>query len=994
MEQLLAFDQSLYSALVAARNPLIAVVAIVVTYLNFQGLQWWLLGIVMWRTRGGRRGLWVTLTIFIGMVLAWATAETIKVMIRRPRPFLAIPDALPPIIPGPSSYSFPSGDTALAFGAAVAFGQCFPRYRPFALLLAFAVGLSRVFVGVHYPLDALGGAIVGIAWGLAAPPIVARVLRLYPWRAFVVPHTHWDREWYERFEGFRARLVPMVGALLDLLERDPRFRSFTFDGQTIPLEDHLAVRPADRPRIEALVRADRLLIGPWYVLADLLLVAGESLIRNFQEGLRVSGSFGRASRVAYVADPFGHPAQMPQLLRGFGYGSYVFARGVGDEGEELGSEFRWEAPSGDRVLASHQVAHYDNALPLVADGETPVDDVARRVRKMLPRIMDRTAPYAAGDALLFMVGTDHTSAFDKLPDAVDVIGQVAPRTRARIATLEEFVAALPAPRGVFVGEMVSGKYRPILRGVNSTRAWIKQDNAVCERLLLERCEPLDAFNGGTATETVRSLWRTLLENHPHDSICGCSIDAVHDIDMKPRFARVRSEGERIVNGLCATLGGVGGVPVVWSAVPWVRDAVVPINGRPTVVSCAPLGVTPAARGRTEGVSAPEVGVIVNERLRVEVAEDGSFTVIDRATETRSPRQNVLIDEGDRGDEYTYSYAGPTIGSKDIAGRRATRVEGDRALVTVELTLRLPPSLRDDRLARRPELVDNRVRFVVSLDAGAGHVDVSATVTNASRDHRLKAVFDTGLRTATHTAGAGFAWLERSNRIARKRGWVEPPTPERCFHDLVAVQDHGGSRGSGAGIAVGADGLREYSVLSDGSAIAVTLFRAVGWLSRGDLPERRGDAGPRIETPSAQCLGELTFRYCVVPLSRTVGIPEAARAIREFLSPAWLATGAGEERSFCFLDGDPSVTLSAIRARTRDRIVVRLANPGKDVARTTLRFARPVRASRPLDLREGDQALGNTGLDVVRTAAPLELRYGSAAATLEAFEIGTWEIELA
>lgn len=988
MDQLLSFDQHLYSAMVAARNPFIAVVAIAVTYLNFQGLVWWLLGVVLWRTRGGRRGLWVMLTIFSGMILAWASAETIKVIVRRPRPFLAIPDALPAIIPEPSSYSFPSGDTALAFGAAVAFGQCFPRFRPFALLLALAVGLSRIFVGVHYPLDALGGAIVGIAWGLAAPPIIAWVLRLFPWRAFVVPHTHWDREWHERLEGFRAKLVPMVGDLLDLLEREPRFRSFTFDGQTIPLEDHLAVRPGDRGRIEALVRADRLLIGPWYVLADLLLVAGESLVRNFQEGLRVAGSFGRASRVAYVADPFGHPAQMPQLLRGFGYDSYVFARGVGDEGEDLGSEFRWDAPSGDRVLASHQVAHYDNALGLVADRGKAVTDIPRRVRAILPRIMASTAPYASGDALLFMVGNDHTAAFAALPDAVDAIGRVAPRTRARIATLEDFVAALPAPRGVFVGEMVSGKYRPILRGVNSTRTWIKQENAACERLLLERCEPIDAFAGGTATETVRSLWRTLLENHPHDSICGCSIDAVHDLDMKPRFARVLTDGERVVNELCAKLSGVGGTQVVWSALPWVRDAVVPINGRLTVISCAPLGVTPAVRAGTEGVSAPEAGVIVNERLRVEVDEDGSFTVIDRATEVRSSRQNVLIDEGDRGDEYTYSYAGPTIGSKGLAGRRSTRVEGDRAIVSVELALRLPPSLRDDRLARRPELVDNRVRFVISVDAGASHVDVSATVTNASRDHRLKVVFDTGLRTPTHIAGAGFAWLERANRIPRKRGWVEPPTPERCFHDVVVV------RSGGSGIAVGADGLREYSVLSDGSAIAVTLFRAVGWLSRGDLPERRGDAGPRVETPSAQCLGEMTFRYCVVPLSETIGVAEAVRAIREFLSPAWLGTGAGEERSFCFLDGDPAMTLSAIRARTRDRIVVRIANPGKDVARTTLRFARPVRASRPLDLREGDLALGNTGLDVVRTAAPLELRYGSAAATLEAFEIGTWEIDFA
>ena len=155
-----------------------------------QSAEWWLLGIAMWRTRGGRRGLWVALTVFIGMVLAWASAESLKHVFQRERPFLAIPDALKPLIIEPGSYSFPSGDTALAFGAAVAFGQCFPRFRPFALLLAFAVGLSRVFVGVHYPLDALGGAIVGVVWGLLAPPIVAWVLRrlIFPLgRPYVVP---------------------------------------------------------------------------------------------------------------------------------------------------------------------------------------------------------------------------------------------------------------------------------------------------------------------------------------------------------------------------------------------------------------------------------------------------------------------------------------------------------------------------------------------------------------------------------------------------------------------------------------------------------------------------------------------------------------------------------------------------------------------------------------------------------------------------------------
>src|SRR5207237_8608960 len=130
--------------------------------------------------------------------------------------------------------------------------------------------------------------------------------------------TDWAGHCLPRSEAYPARLVPMISRLLDVLERDPEFRSFTFDGQTIPIQDHLEKRPEDRPRIEALVRADRLLIGPWHVLADLLLVSGESIVRNLQEGLRSAGELGRASRVAYVADPFGHPAQIPQILRGFG----------------------------------------------------------------------------------------------------------------------------------------------------------------------------------------------------------------------------------------------------------------------------------------------------------------------------------------------------------------------------------------------------------------------------------------------------------------------------------------------------------------------------------------------------------------------------------------------------------------------------------------------------------------------------------------------------
>lgn len=1017
LEALGRFDRQLYLAINTSRSEVTAVLALALVVANFNGLIWYFASYGVLRGRGlGRRGLWAALTVLVGMAMPWAAAELLKLVFQRPRPFLAIPDAPPRLQFDPPSYSFPSGDAALAMGAAVALGQMYPRLRAPAILIGAGIALARVAVGVHYPLDVAAGALVGAAGGLLAASAVTRIRRQVRWRAFVVPHTHWDREWYERFEGYRARLVPMVSKLLTLLERDPDFRSFTFDGQTIALEDHLAVRPEDRPRVEKLVREDRLLIGPWYVLADLLLVSGESLVRNFQEGLRVSGEFGRAMRVAYVADPFGHPAQMPQLLRAFGYTSYVFARGVGHEGEELGSEFRWESPSGDQVLASHQVAHYSNALPLVGPGDETPRALRRRVRRVLPRIVDRVSGYAAGNALLFMVGDDHSEPYERLPEALAAGRRVLPRLDARIASLEEFVAALPTPKGVLAGEMVAGRYRPILRGVNSTRVWIKQENARCERLLLERCEPLDALTGGGAGQELRSLWRTLLENHPHDSICGCSIDEVHDLDMAPRFARVQRDGAALADRLAIALAArdragppaVAGPPqddgasapsgvqgqgaLAFDPIPWPREAVVDVGGVPTRVRSSGLGLIALARADGPAPTASPEGVLENEHLRVEVAPDGSFTIADRSTGERTGRQNVLVDDGDRGDEYTYSYAGPTVRAAGLAGRLTAAVSGDRATATVEVPLELPAALRDDRLARLPETVHCPVTVSVSLDAGARRVDVQIRVANAARDHRLRAHCETGTRTLDHVAGAAFALLTRVNRIPPTRGWVEPPTETRCAHELVAVS------GATHGLAVGLDGLREYAVLDDGGTIAVTLFRSVGWLSRGDLPERRGHAGPALETPSAQLPGEVVSRYCVVPFGRDDGVAAAARTVREVLSPPVALTHAGAEpvhaQPHVRLDGDASVQLSALRAGPEGTLLVRLVNPGRDVATATLRFQRPIASARAVDLREGDVSLGNTGLEVIRTAAPLDLDAGGAVVTLAPYEVGSWLITLA
>ena len=989
------FDTQLYLAIAEQRNIVTSVIAVALTYLNWNGFFWWILAFLLLRSRGfNRRGFAATATVVFGMIDAWAIDELIKLVVRRPRPFEALanaPSALPApetVVAHPSSYSFPSGDAALAMGAAVAFAYVTPKYRVPILLLGISCALARVVVGVHYPFDVLGGMTVGIVSGLLAPQAIAVLRRRLRWHAFVIPHTHWDREWYERFEGYRARLLPMVSRLLDLLERDPDFRSFTFDGQTIAIQDYLEKRPEDVPRVQALTRSDRLLIGPWHVLADLLLVSGESIVRNLQEGLRSAGELGRAARVAYVADPFGHPAQLPQILRAFGYDTYVFARGMGDEGESVGSEFWWVSPSGDRVRAAHLVDHYSNALPLVGPPDEDPAALRRRVKAKTAGILDRLTPYANGDAILLMVGDDHVEAYARLPEAVRKMRQAFPNVDARISSLEEFAAAMPPLQHEVSGEIASGRYRPILRGVNSTRVWIKQENVACERLLLEWCEPLDALTGGTARDELRELWRTLLQNHPHDSICGCSIDAVHDVDMAPRFALVRERGDALAGRLLERLAGRGSSPMLWNPLPWARDVVVPIDERPTRVRTSGLGLSPATAAAGESqVRADGGSAIENGLLRVEVEADGSFFVVDTRSGERGARQNRLISEGDRGDEYTYSYAGPTVGSEGIPGTRATSVKGDRATVTVELVLRLPARLRDDRLARSPELVDCPVRVEISLDAGQTRVDVTLEVDNRASDHRLRVLCETGTRALTHQSGAAFALLERSNRFEVRKRWIEPPTSEACVHDFVAV------KGATKGLAVGVDGLREYSVLHDGGTIAITLLRAVGFLSRGDLPERKGHAGPELATPSAQCIGSRTYRYAVVPLDEQTDITRAARSISEWLLPPLVILGDGRSRCFVSFTEDAPLVLSALRAGPDGGLIVRIANPQREEVSGGLRFDRAIRDSRPVDMREGDLGLGNTGLDVIRTAAPLEVEGDVARVTLQPYEIGTWVVQL-
>jgi alpha-mannosidase len=182
----------------------------------------------------------------------------------------------------------------------------------------------------------------------------------------IVPHTHWDREWYAPFQRYRVQLVHLVDDLLDLLEADPSFTRFLLDGQTAVIDDYLAIRPDALDRLQALARDRRLQVGPWMILMDEFMVSGETIVRNLQHGLtrtaELDGSAEsdgtRAMLVGYLPDMFGHIAQMPQLLRLAGVVHAGVWRGV--PAAIVRTAFWWRAPDGSTVRAEYLYGSYSN----------------------------------------------------------------------------------------------------------------------------------------------------------------------------------------------------------------------------------------------------------------------------------------------------------------------------------------------------------------------------------------------------------------------------------------------------------------------------------------------------------------------------------------------------------------------------------------------------------------------------------------------------------
>ena len=756
-----------------------------------------------------------------------------------------------------------------------------------------------------------------------------------PPTVYVVTHTHWDREWYQPAVRFRQRLVAMID---ELLKASPDEPPFLLDGQSIILEDYLHVRPDARDALAHALRMGRIEAGPWYVLADELIPGGESLVRNLLAGRRVlAGLRGAPPPVLYSPDAFGHPASLPLLAREFGFQLAIVWRGYGGPDWPDGDTVRWAAPDDSTVVVHHLPPDgYEFGSSLPYDAEAARERWVGIAATLIAR--------ARLSAVLLLNGADHHARQDRLGEAVKALATVAAPAEVRHVGLGKAAddlarlardSELPKVRGEL---RRSFGYTWSLQGTFGVRAPLKRQAVRLERELIRDVEPWLALAwrrpGVPSIALEQAAWSTLLACHPHDTLCGCSIDAVahamaarleqggdeaaglrldalhvlvgHDPDETARRRELWNPAVVVRNRAPRPRGGVAeieiltferDVPVgpgsafveqpsapdetvsvdagrvgyqvlsessgydrieprrgypdqdlvrVRRAVAWVPA--VPAYG----ISALPLGAGDpgALEGTVRAGGDRETTWMENEHLRVAREAEGAITLTDLLSGRRMATLLSFEDVGDAGDTYTPSL----IGERSVVGasRSARLVHAGplRGEIAAQFHIEVP--VESSRAGRSERLTTIPVHAAITLDAGSPFVRVRISGVNTARDHRLRVVFATDVSAGPVWADAAFGPVRRVPVTTTGDTSRELPLPTEPLHRYVTVANES------LGATLFADGSTEYEVLADGS-IAVTLIRAVGELSRSDLPERPGHAGWPASTPDAQCLGRFEAR---------------------------------------------------------------------------------------------------------------------------------------
>ncbi|OAT71644.1 glycoside hydrolase family 38 C-terminal domain-containing protein [Parageobacillus thermoglucosidasius] len=721
-------------------------------------------------------------------------------------------------------------------------------------------------------------------------------------RVYVVPHSHWDREWYFSIEDSNILLSENLDHLLNVLERDESYTAYVFDGQSSIVEEYIKVRPENKERLQKLIQAKRLFVGPWYTQTDSLLVHKESVIRNLLYGTKIAKEMGHSMEIGYLPDIFGQNAYLPSIFRGFGIQFSILQRGIYTDQLHGDVNFIWKSPDGQSVKANHIYLGYGPGKFLSSDREYVQ-------KQLLPMIEKLEEMNKHCDHLLLPAGGDQVLIREHFPKTVAELNGIDPDREYVLSDYETFMKETWADESfhnVIEGELLATEQSRIHHTIRSQRYDIKQMNAIVEHKLLHVLEPLAVIGQTLGLNYPKAwldqMWKQLFDVHAHDSIGGCNSDETNEAILF-RLKKINRMADSLMNVVKKQIAraisnklGKENIYVFFHTQPRTFSGVVKgvvftknphfqimtTDGKPVqaeMIAQRHLSggkkIVVTAEGEKEVAlpgyyrteiqlhvkNVPPLGYCTYEiiegqtdlekRVRVEEKwiendyfavsyEQGTLMLTDKRSGETIRHFFRLENTGDAGDSYDYS---PLEGDEPIYLEKAKLLSVEKGCLTetmvVQHTAKTPANLTE----RKANVKSSELTVVTTFELrkGEAFVRVRHEVENKMEDHRLRVLLKTPVANPkTSFADQGFSLVERSVDNPYLANWRERNFAEAPV-PIYPLENVAGVHDDRFVFAVITKGIKEYEVLSETEEFALTLFRSVGLLGRDDLLWRPGRA---------------------------------------------------------------------------------------------------------------------------------------------------------
>ncbi|TPG88997.1 mannosylglycerate hydrolase [Brevibacillus laterosporus] len=754
----------------------------------------------------------------------------------------------------------------------------------------------------------------------------------------IVPHMHWDREWYFSTEESRILLVNNMEEIMEMLENNPDYPYYVLDGQTSILEDYFTVKPENKERLKKLVQAGRLIIGPWYTQTDEMVVGGESIVRNLLYGIKDSEEYGEYMKIGYLPDSFGQSAQMPMILNGFDISYSIFWRGTSERHGTDKTEFYWKTDDGSKVLVQLFPLGYAIGKYLPEDEK----ELQKRIDKYFT-VLDHGA---TTDNIILPNGHDQMPIQKNIFTVMEKLRKLYPEREFFLSKYENVFTELEKQKDLptLQGEFLDGKYMRVHRSIFSTRMDIKAANARIENKITNILEPLASLAYSLGFEyhhgLIELIWKEIMKNHAHDSIGCCCSDKVHreicnrfflaeeKIDQLINFYKRKivdsMDSEKQYDRLTAfNLLPYERTEVVTSSVmtklksfklvdkdsneldfeiigseitdPGLIDRQIVHYGNydPFIKYTIQLKDTLPAMGYKtyfvvecdENVKNSFVSTnkVVTEFYEITVNPNGTLNIFDK--KLNQSFENVLLLEngGDDGDEYDYSpLPNEELIYSDNAANVKTEISQNQygATINIEYTLAVPSNLEK----RKAQLVDGavEVHIVVTVPNHKPVIEVKFEVNNYAKDHRLRALIPTNIASSFSISDNQFGSIKRNVvdsaiHVWEKEGWDERPDSIYPMLSFVGLSN------DNHGVSILTNSTREYEIIGEEfDTIAITLFRSIGFLGKEEMLRRPGrPSGIKLPTPDSQMIGKLTLDFAITTHTQQSNV---ARIAKEYLTP--------------------------------------------------------------------------------------------------------------